>query len=107
MHSTPETAQTRITALVRLDRRNGSQWATLLGCSRTALSDRLRGRTLWSLRDAQIVALILDLSLDDLVGQDDLPTDLVPVDAEPAELPDDGQLPGQAELIDLPTGGQL
>ncbi|MBD3784045.1 MAG: helix-turn-helix transcriptional regulator [Micrococcales bacterium] len=55
--------------------------ATRLGLTQPAFSDRMRGRTPWTLRDAIGVARELGVSLDDLVGmQDDLPLGFVPTD---------------------------
>ena len=74
MDATSTTAQERISTAVRLDDRNGTEWAITLGMSRQSLSDRLRGRTPWTLADAVTIASTLAISLDRLVGDEDLPT---------------------------------
>lgn len=59
--------------------------AAKLGHGQAAFSDRMRGRTPWTLRDAIGIAKDLGISLDDLVGMDD---DL-PLGFVPAMLPED------------------
>lgn len=45
--------------------------AHLLGLTPQAMSDRMRGRTRWTLSDAQQLAPLLGVTLDELVGQGD------------------------------------
>lgn len=67
------TAHARITTAVRSDARTGVEWAALLGIGPQSLSDRLRTRTAWTLADAVTIAATLCVSVDALVGNDDLP----------------------------------
>lgn len=88
MRTPPANVHQRITTLIRSDDRNGTEWADLLGMSRQNLHHRLTLRTPWTLCDAMVIAPALGMSLDALVGEDDLELGFAPVDAEAAELPD-------------------
>jgi hypothetical protein len=88
MRTSPSNVHQRIAALVREDARTGTEWAGLLGYSRQNLQHRLNGRTPWTLCDAMAVAPVLGMSLDALVGDDDLDIGYAPVEASDEELPD-------------------
>jgi len=83
---TPDPLQARVSAAVRLSHRTGRQWADLLEVSPQALSDRLRHRTAWTLADAAAIAGALEVSLDALIGPDDLPIGYVVVRDDAAAL---------------------
>lgn len=69
-------AQARLRQALIAHGRPGTEWSRILGMSRPAFSDRLRGRTPFTLADAVTIADSLGLSLDALVGDDDMPTGL-------------------------------
>lgn len=46
--------------------------ARLLGLSQSSFSDRMSGRSRWSVREVLTLAHHLGMSVDDLVGTDDL-----------------------------------
>lgn len=69
--------QDRVSAAVRLSPLTGREWADLLECSPQGVSDRLRGRTAWTLADTMTIAATLRVSVDALVGTDDLPIGFV------------------------------
>lgn len=89
MQTNPATAQDRIRAALIHHARSctltGTDWGALLGLGRVAWSDRLRGRTPFTLSDAIVIAHHLEESLDALVGDDDMPLGFTPTDEE--ELP--------------------
>lgn len=62
-----------VTEAVRASSLTVREVALVLGLSRPAVYDRLRGRTDWTLREAALVAKVLGVSLDELVGDVDLP----------------------------------
>lgn len=62
-----------IAAVVRASGRKHIYVATALGMTQPAFSDRMRGRTPWTLADAMTLAELLHVSLDQLVGNQDLP----------------------------------
>ena len=63
---------TRLSALVRSDKRTGPEWALLLGLGIQSFHDRLKGRTRWTLCDAVTIAATLGTTVDALVGDEDL-----------------------------------
>lgn len=64
---------------VRASRYTDREVARRLGLSQTAMSDRMRGRTRWTLSEAVEIARVLQIPVDDLVTWD-TPQDLVPMD---------------------------
>lgn len=74
-----------IARAVRASGRKDIYVATHLGLAQTPFSDRMRGRTPFTLAEAIKIARLLDISLDELVGDDDLPCGFVPIDE--AEVP--------------------
>ena len=72
----------RIAQAVRASGRSGVYLATKLGMTQPAFSDRMRGRTPWTLADAIAIADDLGVSLDGLVGREDLPIGYIPTTRE-------------------------
>lgn len=64
----------QIAAAIRRSPRSQRFYASALGLSPQAMNDRMRGRTRWSLADAIILSRLLGKTVDELVGDEDLPT---------------------------------
>lgn len=63
-------AQDRLSEAVRLSGRRHRDLAEHLGLSPVAFSDRMRGRTRWTLTEAHALSLLLGFSLDELLAGD-------------------------------------
>lgn len=59
---------TPITDAVKRSGRRHRDLADHLGLSPVAFSDRMRGRTRWTLTEAHQLSLLLGVSLDELLG---------------------------------------
>lgn len=57
-----------ITEAVRRSGRRHRDLAEQIGLSAAAFSDRMRGRTRWTLTEAHQLSLLLGVSLDELLG---------------------------------------
>ncbi len=69
----------RIAKAIRRSGLRDAHFARSLGLSTPAMSDRMRGRTRWTLTEAALIARMLGVSLDDLVGDDDLDLGYLPI----------------------------
>lgn len=80
----PTDVHARIATLIREDSEaNGRKlrwWSSRLGMRPYTLTNRLNGRTPFTLHEARTVAATLEMSLDDLVGNEDMPTGYVPTE---------------------------
>lgn len=70
-----------ITAKLRAAGITQEALSPVLGLSRPAISDRMRGRTRWALTEAREIADLLGITLDSLVGDEDLDCDYVLTEA--------------------------
>lgn len=61
----------RIAAAIRRSPLTQTEIGHRLGLSKQAMSDRMVGRTRWSLADVVEIAAILEVSVDDLISLDD------------------------------------
>lgn len=74
----------QIAQAVRASGRTHRSLAAALGLTPPSFSDRMSGRIRWSLVDAVALAKELDVSLDELVGAQDLELGYALTEAAPA-----------------------
>lgn len=74
----------QISTRLRLSGVTHETLAQALGMSRPAISDRMRGRTRWTLLEAIEIARLMGITLDALAGDNDLDVDYTLTEPEHA-----------------------